>query len=256
MAQHRAVAIFSEGTRGILAAGVNELRPPGDGLAFGGERLSSRIQHRWRGVDDGDVVATPCQRDALVAGHAAHVNDPQGRRGDVGGEMPVDYVGADPPPQRPVVAADEAVDKWRHASSELMFAMPPSCPAVRYFEIDDWFEAELANPSFYEDRNTIGAVTWFKRAASAEMLMRLTPLCDILDRYGVPWVTAETSDPGTVIYEDELQVGVIPHQRFEPTPMPPGVVLGPTTAASKRHPPAAEVLSRHQVLRQRCPSGI
>ncbi len=104
-----------------------------------------------------------------------------------------------------------------------------------YFEIDDWFEAELANPPFYEDGNTIGAVTWFKRAASAEMLMRLTPLCDILDRYSVPWVTAETSDPGTVIYEDEFQVGVIPHQRFEPTPMPPGLVLGPTTAASKRH---------------------
>ncbi len=103
-----------------------------------------------------------------------------------------------------------------------------------YFEIDDWFEAELPNPPFYEDGNTIGAVTWFKRAGSAEMRMRLAPLCDILDRYGVPWVAAETSDPGTVIYEDVFQVGVIPHQRFEPTPMPSGVVLGPTTAGSKR----------------------
>lgn len=104
-----------------------------------------------------------------------------------------------------------------------------------YFEIDDWFNAQLPDPPFYEDGNTIGAVTWFKRPTSDEMLTRLEPLCRILDRYGVPWVVAETSDPGTVVYEDEFQVGVIPHQRFEPTPMPSGVVLGPTTAGSKRH---------------------
>lgn len=104
-----------------------------------------------------------------------------------------------------------------------------------YFEIDDWFEDELPNPPFYEDGNTIGAVTWFRRAATAEMLMRLAPLCEVLDRYGVPWVAAETSDPGTVIYQDEFQVGVIPHQRLEPTPMPADVALGSTTAGSKRH---------------------
>lgn len=104
-----------------------------------------------------------------------------------------------------------------------------------YFEIDDWFRAQLPNPPFYENGNTIGAVTWFKRPTSGEMLTRLEPLCRILDRYGVPWVAAETSDPGTVVYEDEFQVGVIPHQRFEASPVPSGVVLGPTTPGSKRH---------------------
>ncbi len=104
-----------------------------------------------------------------------------------------------------------------------------------YLEIDDWFRAELPNPPFYADGNTVGAVTWFRRSASEEMLKRLEPLCGLLDKYGVPWVAAEASDPGTVIYQDQFQVGAIPHQRFEPTPMPSGVVLGPTTAGSKRH---------------------
>jgi 8-oxo-dGTP pyrophosphatase MutT (NUDIX family) len=51
----------------------------------------------------------------------------------------------------------------------------------------------------------------------------------------VKWIAAESTDPGTIIYEDRFQVGVIPHERFAPTPMPEGVVLGPSTAGSKRH---------------------
>jgi hypothetical protein len=67
------------------------------------------------------------------------------------------------------------------------------------------------------------------------MLERLEPLRRILDRYGVENAAVESSDPGTVIYEDRFQVGVIPHQRLEPSPLPEGVVLGPTTSGSKRH---------------------
>lgn len=104
-----------------------------------------------------------------------------------------------------------------------------------YFDVEDWFEAELPNPPFYADGNTIGAVTWFKRATSAGLLPRLAPLCDILGRHGVAWVAAEASDPGTVVYEDAFQVGVVPYQRYGPSPMPPGVLHGATTASSKRH---------------------
>ena len=105
----------------------------------------------------------------------------------------------------------------------------------RYFDIDDWFRAELPNPTFYEDGNTVGAVTWFKSQATAHMLDRLRPLCEILDRHEVAWLRTETDDPGSIIYEDEFQVGAIPHHRFEPTPLPTNVVLGPTTPGSKRH---------------------
>jgi hypothetical protein len=104
-----------------------------------------------------------------------------------------------------------------------------------YFDIHDWFEVHLPNPPFYEDGNTTGAVTWFKTSRTEEMRKRLEPLCRMLDTYGVSWVAAESPDPGKIIYEDQFQVGVIPYQRFDPTPIPRDVILGPTTAGSKRH---------------------
>lgn len=104
-----------------------------------------------------------------------------------------------------------------------------------YFDIDDWFNVNLPNPPFYEDGNSIGAVTWFKKATSDAMLDRLAPLCEILTKYGVAWTAAESFDPGTIIYEDDFQVGVVPYVRDAPSPPPPGVVLGPTTSGSKRH---------------------
>jgi hypothetical protein len=104
-----------------------------------------------------------------------------------------------------------------------------------YFDIDDWFQVHLPNPPFYDDGNAIGAVAWFKTSPTDEMRKRLEPLCRILDAYDVPWVAVESTDPGTIIYEDEFQVGVLPHRRFDPTPLPRDIVLGPSTAGSKRH---------------------
>jgi len=63
-----------------------------------------------------------------------------------------------------------------------------------YFDIDDWFRANLPDSPFYDGGNSVGAVTWFKRSTSAETLKRLEPLCAILTRYGVECVVAESSD--------------------------------------------------------------
>jgi hypothetical protein len=104
-----------------------------------------------------------------------------------------------------------------------------------YFDIDDWFREHLPAPPFYADGNSIGAVTWFKRATAGAMLARLEPLRDLLTVYGVRCDLVRASDPGTLVYEDEYQVGVIPRLRKPATPLPPGVVLGPTTSGSKRH---------------------
>ncbi len=76
-----------------------------------------------------------------------------------------------------------------------------------FFDIDDWFEANLLNPPFYEDGNSVGAVTWFKRSTSAEMLKRLEPLCDILTKYGVEWTLSESSDLGDVILRGRVPSG-------------------------------------------------
>lgn len=104
-----------------------------------------------------------------------------------------------------------------------------------YFDIDDWFREHLPEPPFYADGNTIGAVTWFKRATTGAMLARLEPLRDLLTVHGVRCDTVAASDPGELIYEDEYQVGVISRIRKPVPPLPPGVILGPTTSGSKRH---------------------
>ena len=104
-----------------------------------------------------------------------------------------------------------------------------------YFDLDDWFLAELPEPPFYRDGNSIRAVTWFKTVAAAEMLGRLQPLRDILRRHEVPHDLVESADPGRIVYEDNYQVGVIPYQRTAQTPLPPGTTFGPTTSGSKRH---------------------
>jgi hypothetical protein len=103
-----------------------------------------------------------------------------------------------------------------------------------YFAVEDWFLAALPTPPFYADGNSLGAVTWFRQGAAAGMLARLDPLRDILDRHDVAHDLVLSQDPGRIVYEDEYQVGVIPYERAEPTPLPAGVTLGPTTAGSKR----------------------
>lgn len=40
--------------------------------------------------------------------------------------------------------------------------------------------------------------------------------------------------PNPPFYEDDFQVGVVPRSRQGTTPMPDGLILGPTSAGSKR----------------------
>ncbi|WP_157359165.1 hypothetical protein [Arthrobacter sp. Soil782] len=103
-----------------------------------------------------------------------------------------------------------------------------------YLDVDDWFRSELPNPPFYEDGNKIGAVTWFKDPLPAEMVDRVAELCGILQSHKVDYQHSRSADPGRIVYEDPFQVGVVPYSRESPTPLPEGVVLGPTSAGSKR----------------------
>ncbi len=50
----------------------------------------------------------------------------------------------------------------------------------RFFDIDDWFQEHLPNPPFYEDGNTIGAITWFKTPIPESMAERIEALRRIL----------------------------------------------------------------------------
>lgn len=103
-----------------------------------------------------------------------------------------------------------------------------------YLDIDDWFQEHLPNPDFYADGNSIGAVTWFKQPVPSDMQTRVDLLCAILTAHDVPFDVVESPDPGEVVYADAFQVGVVPRERLEPTPMPENVVLAPTSPGSKR----------------------
>jgi len=78
----------------------------------------------------------------------------------------------------------------------------------RFTEIDAWFDRELVTPPFYQDGNSIKGITWFKQSAT-RLLEALGPLREILERYEVPYDIVESDDPGTIVYEDEFQVGVV-----------------------------------------------
>lgn len=105
---------------------------------------------------------------------------------------------------------------------------------AQYFDIDDWFNDNLPNPPFYGDGNSAGAVTWFKTPVAAAMAERIDVLRSILTAHGVEHDVVTASDPGQQIYEDEFQIGVVPHVRHAQSAMPEGLELGETTAGSKR----------------------
>lgn len=127
-----------------------------------------------------------------------------------------------------------------------------------YLDIDDWFNEQLPNPGFYADGNSVGAVTWFRHPVPDEMGRRIEQLAGILRAHGVACDTAWSDDPGTVVYEDEFQVGVIPHVRGEPESPLAGVRLRPTTAGSKRRmaaSPIRHVLFDADGVLQHMPAG-
>lgn len=113
--------------------------------------------------------------------------------------------------------------------------------AALYLDIDDWFNEHLPNPGFYADGNSAGAVTWFRHPIPDEMGWRVEQLTGILRAHDVAFDTAWSDDPGTVVYEDEYQVGVIPYVRGNPDSPPENVALLPTTAGSKRDVAASPI---------------
>lgn len=111
-----------------------------------------------------------------------------------------------------------------------------------YALTDEWFQQNLPNPPFYEDGNSIGAVTWF-RETNGDMINRLRPLLSILDSKKVSWERSVSADPGRVIYEDQWQVGAIPSSRLPVTPFPYQGTLGPNDWYEVRK----KILSNHQL---------
>lgn len=82
-------------------------------------------------------------------------------------------------------------------------------------ESNDWYDAAYLDPEsvdptvFDRERNPLAAC-WFK-ASAEELLARVPGYLALLDRYDVAWVERRSADPGRIVYEDDLQVVVVPH---------------------------------------------
>lgn len=80
---------------------------------------------------------------------------------------------------------------------------------------NDWFteavtDPNVVNAAIYDDVINPRATAWF-RAEATEVMARLDRHLEILRDHGVPCVRVETGDPGRIIYEDAVQIVVVPH---------------------------------------------
>jgi hypothetical protein len=80
---------------------------------------------------------------------------------------------------------------------------------------NSWYDAAYTNPAtidphVYDDDINPGAAAWFKPSAT-HLLARVPGYLQILSAHGVDCRRLRSVDPGRIIYEDDVQIVVIPH---------------------------------------------
>ena len=81
---------------------------------------------------------------------------------------------------------------------------------------NDHYDSAYLNPStvdksIYDHAINPTAEAWFKCTAG-HLLVRVAFYTDLLGRYGVEWQVLHSNDPGRLLYEDDVQVVVAPHE--------------------------------------------
>ncbi|MGY5133699.1 hypothetical protein ACWGJW_15055 [Streptomyces nigrescens] len=79
---------------------------------------------------------------------------------------------------------------------------------------NDWYDAHYPNPSHtdptvYDSSRNPGAVAWFK-ATAVHLIERVDGYLQLLAAHEVACERVESTDPGRIVYEDEVQVVVVP----------------------------------------------
>ncbi|MET3175959.1 UNVERIFIED_ORG: hypothetical protein ABIB52_003832 [Arthrobacter sp. UYCu721] len=77
---------------------------------------------------------------------------------------------------------------------------------------NDYYDAAYATPdkSIYDIAVNPSAQAWFKPTAT-HLLSKIDFYTDLLRRYDVDCQVFYSTDPGRVLYEDDVQIVVIPH---------------------------------------------
>ncbi|GGL81983.1 hypothetical protein [Glutamicibacter protophormiae] len=81
---------------------------------------------------------------------------------------------------------------------------------------NDWYNAAYpdpckTNPAVYDSQVNPHAAAWFKDTAT-HLLERIEPYLELLKRHDVQVVKLISADPGQIIYEDTVQIVVVPHE--------------------------------------------
>ena len=73
-------------------------------------------------------------------------------------------------------------------------------------------DPSAVDKSVYDRAINPSAQSWFKRTAS-ELLTGVEFYTNLLHRYDVGWQVLYSNDPGRVLYEDDVQIVVAPHEK-------------------------------------------
>ena len=74
-------------------------------------------------------------------------------------------------------------------------------------EIDRWFRENLPEPE--QCKNGEKIITFFKTETTDEMQKKIAGAVQLLDKYEHPYDIVYTNYVGTIVYEDEWQIGVM-----------------------------------------------
>lgn len=85
---------------------------------------------------------------------------------------------------------------------------------------NDWYNAAYPDPmdsdvTVYDESINPQATAWFKSSAE-HLLARVPRYLEILKAHGVECNRVEVDDPGRIIYEDDVQIVVVPHGSAAP----------------------------------------
>ncbi|MCZ0983090.1 hypothetical protein O1L60_40170 [Streptomyces diastatochromogenes] len=80
---------------------------------------------------------------------------------------------------------------------------------------NSWYDAAYTDPStvyphVYDDEINPGAAAWFKSSAT-HLIARVSGYLEILSVHGIECQALRSADPGRVIYEDDVQIVVVPY---------------------------------------------
>ncbi|MEU1667654.1 hypothetical protein ABZ547_29605 [Streptomyces sparsogenes] len=92
---------------------------------------------------------------------------------------------------------------------------------------NDWYNAANPDPSsvdptVYDHKLHPGAAAWFK-CTSRDLIKRVDGYLEILAAHGIECRMMRSSDPGRIVYEDEYQIVVVPHEASQGQPGPSAI---------------------------------